>query len=181
MILPTAGGPFDVTAEIRAGLYVRYRGVDVQNELALMALWLAKNPASLPLKPLRFVENWLKKSQNKGGAATRKGAVSARGDVGKDALPHRGPYTPPPNNGGTASPSMAAYGQTAAGSSTSHGAVAQPGSHAHRPSPVAGVATPPTAPPLFSVDSNVRLGQARTLADALAPFHALVKKHRSQS
>src|SRR5262245_50868238 len=68
MKLPWAEGEFEVTPEIRAGLYVKFRGVDVQNELALMCLWLAKNPSVRPKRPIRFIENWLKKCRNKGGS-----------------------------------------------------------------------------------------------------------------
>jgi hypothetical protein len=49
------------TETIRA-LQLRYPLADVERELLLAGLWLEKNPASRPKKPLRFVENWLKKA-----------------------------------------------------------------------------------------------------------------------
>lgn len=58
-------GDCELSEEVIAGLGLRYPNTNVRNELALMALWLAKNPASRPKRPMRFVENWLRKASPK--------------------------------------------------------------------------------------------------------------------
>lgn len=55
-------GNAEISDEIIAGLSLRYPNTNVRDQLALMALWLAKNPARNPKRPLRFIETWLKKS-----------------------------------------------------------------------------------------------------------------------
>lgn len=58
-------GTYELSEEIITGLCLRYPNVNVREQLALMALWLAKNPSRAPKRPIRFVENWLKKSTPK--------------------------------------------------------------------------------------------------------------------
>ena len=53
----------ELSTEVIRGLELRYPQVKVADELALMALWLAKNPSQRPKRVIRFVENWLKKSR----------------------------------------------------------------------------------------------------------------------
>jgi len=56
------GSLYVIGADTMRALQIRFPLADVERELLLAGLWLEKNPASLPKKPLRFVENWLKKS-----------------------------------------------------------------------------------------------------------------------
>jgi hypothetical protein len=56
------GSYYIIGADTIRALQIRFPLADVERELLLAGLWLEKNPASLPKKPLRFVENWLKKS-----------------------------------------------------------------------------------------------------------------------
>jgi hypothetical protein len=56
------GSMYVIGADTIRALQIRFPLADVERELLLAGLWLEKNPASLPKKPLRFVENWLKKS-----------------------------------------------------------------------------------------------------------------------
>lgn len=58
------GAEFDLAPFIN-GYKAKYPHVDMQRELALMHLWLARNPAKWPLKPFRFVDNWLSKLKPK--------------------------------------------------------------------------------------------------------------------
>lgn len=41
---------------------IKYPTVDFQREYPLMVLWLEKNPSKTPKNPIRFIENWLKKT-----------------------------------------------------------------------------------------------------------------------
>ena len=54
------GSQFDLDPFID-GFRAKYPHVDMTRELALLHLWLGKNPHAWPMKPLRFAENWLKK------------------------------------------------------------------------------------------------------------------------
>src|SRR6266571_382731 len=56
------GTQYVIGADTIRALQLRYPLADVERELLLAGLWLEKNPASRPKKPLRFVENWLKKA-----------------------------------------------------------------------------------------------------------------------
>lgn len=58
-------GDEELSDEVINGLELRYPNANVRNELSLMALWLAKNPASRPKRLVRFCENWLKKASPK--------------------------------------------------------------------------------------------------------------------
>lgn len=55
----------ELEPEVLRGLELRYPQVAVKDQIALMALWLAKNPARRPKRVLRFVETWLRKSTPK--------------------------------------------------------------------------------------------------------------------
>ena len=50
----------ELSTDVIRGLELRYPQVIVRDQLALMALWLEKNPARRPKRVIRFVENWLK-------------------------------------------------------------------------------------------------------------------------
>ncbi len=89
MILPAKDGPYLIPAHVRTGLYAKYRGIDVDRELQLMALWLEKNKASRPTNPIRFCENWLKKLNK-----PIKGAT-AHAESRTQAQPRAGVATPP--------------------------------------------------------------------------------------
>lgn len=104
MILPTKTGPYEIPNEVVGGLYAKYRGIDVHRELQLMALWLAKNPASLPAKPIRFIENWLRKQQAR---TPRKNGVPHRPVLVADstgAIPQPSPPFPLGSSSGAMAP-----------------------------------------------------------------------------
>jgi hypothetical protein len=64
---------YELSEEVIRGLELRYPNVkNVRDQIALAALWLARNPARKTKRPLRFVENWLKKSQPKLRAVPQK-------------------------------------------------------------------------------------------------------------
>jgi hypothetical protein len=100
MILPTASGPYEIPPHVRLGLYAKYAsygaGIDVDKELAKMALWLEKNPSRRPVKPIRFAEKWLDKCK---GA----NAQPVRPKVAGVANP---PFAPPINGAAAASPTQ---------------------------------------------------------------------------
>ena len=56
---------YELSTDIIRALQIRFPQANVEQELLLANLWLAKNPASRPKRPLRFVENWLKKCSPK--------------------------------------------------------------------------------------------------------------------
>lgn len=58
-------GEHEISEEVIAGLCLRYPNTNVRDQLALMALWVAKNPSRAPKRVLRFVETWLKRSSPK--------------------------------------------------------------------------------------------------------------------
>jgi len=100
MILPGADGPYEVPAHVRLGLFAKYstygRGIDVDRELALAALWLEKNPSRRPKNVLRFLEAWLQKCNGVG--PTRKGGQRERVTRGAQSSPKG----TPPSNGAAA-------------------------------------------------------------------------------
>ena len=61
MFIAAKHGMYEVKADIVRALAIRFPLANVERELLLAALWLEKNPASRPAKPLRFIENWLRK------------------------------------------------------------------------------------------------------------------------
>lgn len=65
MRLSSADGEYEIPEEVIAGLCLRYPQANVRDQLALMALWLAKNAARRPKRVLRFVETWLKRASPK--------------------------------------------------------------------------------------------------------------------
>lgn len=65
MHLPTKSGAVELPEAAVAGLRVKYRGVPVDDQLALMALWLEQHPTKRPANVWRFVDNWLRKVQPK--------------------------------------------------------------------------------------------------------------------
>jgi hypothetical protein len=76
-------GAQEISPEIIAGLKLRYPNVkSVDNELSLMALWLAKNPSRFPKRPIRFIENWLKKSTPKLAAVPKRIPAWWQSDAG---------------------------------------------------------------------------------------------------
>ena len=69
-------GSTEVTPEIIRALQHKFNGVDVELELCRCVLYLAKNPARELKKPLRFVENWLKKCKPKLVDVSKKSVFS---------------------------------------------------------------------------------------------------------
>ena len=65
MKIPTKSGDYEFAPDIVKALQNRFPLANVERELLAAGLWLAKNPASIPKRPLRFLENWLKKSSPK--------------------------------------------------------------------------------------------------------------------
>ncbi len=62
MILDTVDGTFEITDVLLQAWMIRFPTVDLRREWPLMVLWLAKNPAKKPKNPIRFIENWLKRT-----------------------------------------------------------------------------------------------------------------------
>jgi hypothetical protein len=58
-------GNTEIDIAVIKGLSLRYPNTNVEEQMALMALWLAKNPSREPKRPIRFIENWLKKASPK--------------------------------------------------------------------------------------------------------------------
>lgn len=56
---------YELTPDLIRALQIRFPLADVEREILLANLWLAKNPSRRPARPLRFVENWLKKASPK--------------------------------------------------------------------------------------------------------------------
>ena len=65
MRIPSADGEYELSDELIQGLSLRYPNANVRDQLSLMALWLAKNPARRPKRVIRFVETWLKRASPK--------------------------------------------------------------------------------------------------------------------
>jgi hypothetical protein len=61
MKIPTYHGSYDLASDSIRALQIRFPLANVERELTLACYWLEKNPASRPKKPLRFLENWMKK------------------------------------------------------------------------------------------------------------------------
>jgi hypothetical protein len=72
----------DITPGIVAGLKLRYPNAKVEQDLALMELWLAKHPKRALKRPIRFIENWLKKSTPKLAAVPKRIPVWWQSDAG---------------------------------------------------------------------------------------------------
>jgi hypothetical protein len=65
MQIPSKHGHYTITPDLVKALQIRFPLANVERELLLANLWLEKNPASVPKRPLRFIENWLKKTSPK--------------------------------------------------------------------------------------------------------------------
>lgn len=65
MRIAGADGDYELTEEILLGLSQRFPNANVREQVGLMALWLAKNPARRPKRVIRFVETWLKRASPK--------------------------------------------------------------------------------------------------------------------
>ena len=63
MKLSTEQGEFEITDVLLQAWMTRYPAADLRREYPLMVLWLAKNPAKKPKNAIRFIENWLKRTQ----------------------------------------------------------------------------------------------------------------------
>jgi len=82
---------YELSDETARALQIRFPLANVERELLLAALWLEKNPSRRPAKPLRFIENWLKKCSPKAAIvdlkttqwwATEAGTVAMAGKLG---------------------------------------------------------------------------------------------------
>ena len=87
------GTEFDL-APFLDGYRHKYPHVDLGRELALMNLWLARNPSKWPLKPFRFVDNWLAKLKPKlvklslaSGTLTEHEVIALAAKLGTQARP----------------------------------------------------------------------------------------------
>ena len=65
MRLASADGDVEIEPDTVSALRLKYRGVDVETELAKMHLWLLSNKARRPRNLMRFVETWLGKQRPK--------------------------------------------------------------------------------------------------------------------
>ena len=65
MQIATEGGEFEITDVLLQAWMTRYPTADLRREHPLMVLWLMKNPAKKPKNPIRFIENWLKRVQER--------------------------------------------------------------------------------------------------------------------
>lgn len=61
MRLATKTGVVDISPEALRGLAVKWRGVNVEDQLALMALWLERHERQRPANIWRFIDNWMRK------------------------------------------------------------------------------------------------------------------------
>lgn len=81
MRLGTVAEDFVITDVLLKAWTTRFPTADLQREHPLMVLWLLKNPAKRPKNPVRFIENWLRKVQEREvrnlAETTKRGAASA--------------------------------------------------------------------------------------------------------
>ncbi len=81
MQLDTDSGVFEITDVLLQAWLIRFPTVDLRREHPLMCLWLAKHPAKKPRNPIRFIENWLKRTQKQAvrdlAEAGKRGQVTA--------------------------------------------------------------------------------------------------------
>jgi hypothetical protein len=62
MHIDTESGSFEITDVLLQAWMTRFPTVDLRREWPLMVLWITKNPAKKPKNPIRFIENWLKRT-----------------------------------------------------------------------------------------------------------------------
>lgn len=62
MQIDTESGSFEISDVLLQAWLIRFPTVDLRREYPLMVLWLAKNPAKKPKNPIRFIENWLRRT-----------------------------------------------------------------------------------------------------------------------
>ena len=65
MILPSSDGTFDLTPDMIQSLRLKYPHTDVDKELALIHLWLHRNPSRRWTRTLSGVEAWFKRVEAK--------------------------------------------------------------------------------------------------------------------
>lgn len=65
MKLHGKAGPVELSPEAVRGLAVKYPGINIEDQLALMALWLERHEKRRPVNVWRFVDAWLRKVQPK--------------------------------------------------------------------------------------------------------------------
>ena len=79
--IDTATGAFTITDVLLQAWTTRFPAADLRREHPLMVLWLLKNPAKRPKNPVRFIENWLRKVQEREvrnlAETSKRGADSA--------------------------------------------------------------------------------------------------------
>lgn len=61
--LPTQEGEFEITDILLQAWLTRFPTADLRREFPLMVLWITKNPAKKPKNAIRFIENWLRRTQ----------------------------------------------------------------------------------------------------------------------
>ena len=61
MDIDTATGTFSISDVLVKAWATRFPAADLQREHPLMVLWLLKNPSRRPRNAIRFIENWLRK------------------------------------------------------------------------------------------------------------------------
>jgi hypothetical protein len=64
MILAGKHGPVELSADTIAALKLSYATKNIDLETARAALWLERNPSRRPVRMLRFLETWLKRSDS---------------------------------------------------------------------------------------------------------------------
>ncbi len=65
MKISTSTGEFEITETLIKAWRANWPAVDVELELARMHLWLMKNAARRPVRPIRFIETWFKRCKPK--------------------------------------------------------------------------------------------------------------------
>jgi hypothetical protein len=65
MQIYTYAGVIELSTDTVNALKTKFRGVNVDEELAKLHLWLLKNPSRRPKRYIRFIESWLSRSPRK--------------------------------------------------------------------------------------------------------------------
>lgn len=94
MVLSTVDGEFLITDVLLQAWSIRFPMADVRREHPLMVLWLMKNPSKTPKNAIRFIENWLRRVQERETKALAE--TSKRGQESAQRIGERYKVTPHP-------------------------------------------------------------------------------------